>query len=99
MRGARRGVAELVEEVGGAGEGAGGREGGAPTSKLTPWLLFRLRGGVAQAFAFSFTLPSAESPPLLRSLAGKSFKVGLRLAGLGLFLPADFAFFLMQGKE
>ena len=93
MRGARG--EEDGEDVEGAGEGAGGVD----TSKLHIWLFLRLRGGVAQALAFSFTRPSAESPPRLRSLAGSSFKVGLLLAGLGLFLPADFAFFLMEGNE
>ena len=96
MRGAR---GEDGEDVEGAGEGAGGKEGGVATSKLHTWLFLRFRGGVAQALAFSFTLPSAESPPRFRSLAGNSFKVGLLLAGLGLFLPADFAFFLMHGNE
>ena len=95
IRGARGELGDLVD---GVGEGAGGQEGGVAGFRVVAWLFLRLRGGVDQAFAFSFTRPSLESEALLLSLAGSNFIVGLLLVGLGLFLPADFVFFLMQGR-
>ena len=95
IRGARGELGDLVD---GVGEGAGGQEGGVAGFREVAWLFLRLRGGVDQAFAFSFTRPSLESEGLLLSLAGSNFIVGLLLVGVGLFLPADFVFFLMQGR-